>query len=77
MIEHIRGDESVNLDTPIVFRFPEMPETYSFGMGDDLTKEAIRTDMNGKGPVDVIYGTKIEAVVERVREITLDCGRNI
>lgn len=68
VIENIKCEESRNIETPIVFRFPELPESYAFGMGDELTRETISTDLKGKGLIEVIYGVTVEAFIGLVRK---------
>lgn len=67
VLDHIRSDESPNGNTPVIFRVPEVPDSYAFGMGDDLTRETIVTDMESRGPIEMVYGATVKDYIDAVR----------
>ncbi|MDD4869753.1 MAG: hypothetical protein PHR77_04270 [Kiritimatiellae bacterium] len=74
VITHIRDEGSINLNTPVLFRFPEIPESYAFGMGDELTREIIRMDLKEKGTIETIYGVKVDDFIKVIRKMV---GTNV
>jgi hypothetical protein len=68
VICNTRDEDSRNNLTPVIFRFPELPESYTFGAGDVLTREAIATDLEGKGLIEAVYGVTMESFVGLLRK---------
>jgi len=77
VIDNIRSEESQNVRTPVIFRFPQLPELYVFGMGDDLTKETISTDLKGKGLIETIYGVNMKEFIELARKRMVTTKREV
>ena len=67
VLDHIRDDESLNRDTQVIFRMPKVPESYAFGLGDELTKETILTDVKNRGPLEVVYDVTLLDFIETIR----------
>jgi len=66
VIDYIRNEESLNRNTHVIFRVPEVPESYAFGMGDELTRETILTDIENRGPIEMVFGINVQEFTEVV-----------
>ena len=73
-IEYIRGEESVNRETPVVLRFPDLPATPPSSLEDVLTRKGIAADLKGKERIDVLFGASVEEFAEAVSRRLVDAA---
>jgi len=68
VIDLMRDEESPNLITPVVAVFPNLQES-GFGIGDQLTRESVRSDIDSRRPARAVFGPSITDFSDAVAEL--------
>lgn len=63
VMDAIRAEDSSNRATPVIVVLPELGPA-GFGIGDELTRESVESDLTPRQPAEAVYGTSAVAFSE-------------
>ena len=69
VLERLRDPKSVNIETPVLIRFPELAPD-SFTAEDILTRDAVESDLKDKGTIRTVIGAPLDTFVAAALEET-------
>lgn len=55
VLDLIRADDSANCSTPVIVVFPDLAQS-SFGMGDQLSRDSVESDLSTRQPAEALFG---------------------